>query len=373
MSINFTNKLSLAQTTNLIAALGTKRTILVRGPMGSGKSSMLKTLKGHMFPQFANHTAVYFDCTTKMPGDLSLPRLASIDSQGYVTFVPHEELGLHLNNPLLLMIDELGKADPGVMKAMLRLMLERVGPGGISLHEDSVVFATTNMAAEGLGDLIPAHARNRIVIVNSRTSTAQEWVEDFARNNGIHPAVMGWVIETPQVFADFDEVKDPKDNMHIFHPKVQRESFCTGRSIHAASDVLNQAEDHPDLIDHQTLVAALTGTIGPDSASELLVHYKLSKDMPSVASIKADPMSAKVPASSAVRCMIINKVLGMVDRAFIDPWMTYLGRLPEEEQAIFAKGATAKTYDPNRQQVVVTSAGYRDWAMKNAYMLRKDV
>jgi hypothetical protein len=70
--------------------------------------------------------------------------------------------------------------------------------------------------------------------------------------------------------------------------------------------------------------------------------------------------------------MIITKVLGMVDRELIDPWMTYLGRLPEEEQAMFSKGVTAKSYDEKRQQIVVTSPGYTAWALKNAYMLRKD-
>jgi hypothetical protein len=364
----FANKLSLLQASNFIAAMGKKRTVLLRGPMGSGKSSTLKTL-GKRYP---NHLMVYFDCTTKMPGDLSMPRMASIDSQGYVTFVPHEELGLHLKKPLILMIDELGKADPGVLKAMLRLMLERVGPGGIELHKDTILFATTNKASEGLGDLIPAHARNRIVIIETRTSTAEEWIEQFAINAGIHPAVTKWVGETPQVFADFDDVKDPKDNPYIFHPKQQRESFCTGRSIHAASDILIEAEDNPDLIDQQTLIAALTGTIGPDAAAGLLIWYKTSQQMPTIASIKADPMTAKVPTSAAVRCMIITKVLGMVDREFIDPWMTYIGRLPEEEQALFGKGATAKTYDEKRQQIVVTSPGYTQWALKNAYMLRKD-
>jgi hypothetical protein len=364
----FANKVSLHQAGNFIAAMGRKRTTLVRGPMGSGKSSLLAVL-GKRFP---THACVYFDCTTKTVGDIAIPKFATVDTQGYVTFVPHEELGLHLRKPLILMIDELGKADPGVLKAMLRLMLERVGPGGIPLHKESLVFATTNMAAEGLGDMIPAHARNRIIILNTRTSTAEEWVENFAINAGVHPAVQKWVTETPQVFADFDDVRNPEDNPHIFHPNVQRESFCTGRSIHAASDILIEAEDNPDLIDEQSLLAGLMGTIGASSAADLMIWYKMSQQMPSVASIKADPMSAKVPSSSAVRCMIITKVLGMVDREFIDPWMTYLGRLPTEEQALFANGVVAKTYDTTRQQIVMTSPGYRDWAMANNYLMRKD-
>ena len=34
--MNFAHKLSLAQAANFIAAMGKKRTVLLRGPMGSG-------------------------------------------------------------------------------------------------------------------------------------------------------------------------------------------------------------------------------------------------------------------------------------------------------------------------------------------------
>ena len=53
--------LNLDQIANLIKATGNKRTTLVQGHMGTGKSSLLKTLSA-MLP---THTACYFDCTTK--------------------------------------------------------------------------------------------------------------------------------------------------------------------------------------------------------------------------------------------------------------------------------------------------------------------
>ena len=41
-----------------------------------------------------------------------------------MTYLPNEELGLHLGKPVILMIDEYGKANPSVKNALLRDMLE---------------------------------------------------------------------------------------------------------------------------------------------------------------------------------------------------------------------------------------------------------
>jgi predicted AAA+ superfamily ATPase len=78
--------LGLDQIENLIALGGHKRTVLVRGHMGTGKSSLLKML-GKRFP---NHTPCYFDCTTKDLGDITIPQLQTIDEQGYVRYVTNE-------------------------------------------------------------------------------------------------------------------------------------------------------------------------------------------------------------------------------------------------------------------------------------------
>ena len=138
--------------------------------MGTGKSSLLTTLAAAR----PDHVPCYFDCTTKDLGDITIPNIAKLDDgTGYVTYLTNEELGAHNDKPIILMIDEFGKANPAVKNALLRLILERK-IGSYTLHPDSIIFATTNLGSEGVGDLLPAHARNRITVVETKKPTAME-------------------------------------------------------------------------------------------------------------------------------------------------------------------------------------------------------
>jgi energy-coupling factor transporter ATP-binding protein EcfA2 len=247
--------LNLEQITTAIRNGGNKRTILVQGHMGTGKSSLLKTLAAEL----PNHTPCYFDCTTKDLGDISIPKLATLsDDAGsdYVSYATNEELGVHLNKPIILMVDEYGKANPAVKNSMLRLMLERK-IGAYELHPDSVVFATTNLGAEGVGDLLPPHARNRMTVITARKPDHMEWIE-WGINNGVDHTLLGWCKDNPHLFYGFEDVKNPDDNPYIYHPKQQRAAFVTPRSLEAASDWLKVR----DSFDDQTLVGLLMGTIG---------------------------------------------------------------------------------------------------------------
>ena len=157
---NLYKSLTLNQTADLISAVGDTTTILAQGEMGIGKSSILKILQA----KHPNHFVCYGDMTTKDVGDLLIPKIRSLNDTEVTSFIPNEEFGFHLNKPIILMLDEIGKASKAVMNACLRLMLERK-LGTYSLPEGSIVFATTNLAQEGIGDMLPPHARNRMTVV----------------------------------------------------------------------------------------------------------------------------------------------------------------------------------------------------------------
>lgn len=358
---------SLDEVVDSIAATGHVLTTLVQGHMGSGKSSILKILA----KRFPDHVPCYFDCTTKDLGDLMLPKILSEDSSdSFVRFVPNEELGLHHNKPIILMIDEFGKANPSVKNGMMRIMLERT-IGNKKLPEGSIIFATTNLGAEGVGDLLMPHHRNRITVVRMSKGTAIEWIENYALNAGIHPAVILWVKENgEQLFQSFEEVDNPDDetggNPVIYHPKAQRAAFVTARSLEAASHWVWAK----DKISDKALRSALIGTIGDRAGSDLGAYIRLVDDLPKAEDIKNNPETAKVPESASATVMVVYRALATMTREFVDPWMIYLNRLDKEAQGLFAMQVRNPKY--SKQSMVMTNKKFTEWCMANNYMFSAD-
>ena len=356
--------LSLDQIATAIKTGGNKRTILIQGHMGTGKSSLLNALAAEL----PDHIPCYFDCTTKDLGDITIPNIAKMDDgTGYVTYLTNEELGAHNHKPVLIDVDEYGKANPAVKNALLRLLLERK-IGSYTLHPDSIVFATTNLGSEGVGDLLPAHARNRITVVETKKPDAMEWVE-WGISNGVDHTILGWVKDNPQVMQDFRDVPNPDDNQYIFHPRAaDRAAFCTPRSLHAASDILHNREG----LDDDTLTAALIGTIGVRAAMDFMAFLKLADQLPSLESIKSDPANAKVPTSASATCMVVFRSLSAIERDWMDAWMTYMLRLDKDAQGLFANGVRASKYNKTKQSMVMQNKQFTQWAIDNNYMFAAD-
>ena len=353
--------LGLDQVANAILNTGAMRTILVQGDMGTGKSSLLATLAKAL----PDHTPCYFDCTTKDLGDITIPNIAKLDDgTGYVTYLTNEELGAHNHTPVIIMVDEFGKANPAVKNALLRLILERK-IGSYTLHPDSIIFATTNKGSEGVGDLLPPHARNRMAVIQTRKPNNMEWIE-WGINNEIDHTLLGWCKDNPQLFYSFEDITDPDDNPYIFHPKQQRAAFVTPRSLEAASDILKVR----DGLDDQTTTALLIGTIGERGAMDLMAFVKLADQLPSAESIKQDPKNAKIPTSAAAVCMVVYRTLASLEKDWIDAWMDYLVRLDKEAQGMFANGVRAPKY--SKQSLVMTNKKFTQWAMDNNYMFAAD-
>ena len=340
-----------------------KNTTVVEGDIGSGKSSILTTLDA----QLPNHKAIYFDCTTKADaGDLMMPKFKDLEGNDYVTFATNEELGVHIKDqPLIIMIDEVGK-NKSLQNPLNRLFQERM-IGMNKLHPDTLVFATTNLGSEGVGDMFMPHTCNRVTFVRMRKPNNMEWIE-WGINNDIDHSLLGWCKDNPHLFASFEDVKDPDENPYIFHPKQFRRSFFTPRSGHKASNWLKQRH----LFDEQTLTATLIGTIGDRAAMDLMAFGKMSDQLPSRDSIKEGPNTAKVPDSAAAICMVVYRTLATMEADYINPWMEYLPRLDNEAQGMFANGVRSAKYARDKQSMVMGNKKFTDWARANSHLFTAD-
>lgn len=377
------HRVNLRNTYNAIKLGGAKRTVLVEGDIGSGKSSLLRMFMQDPAFSSDDYAFAYFDCTTKDVGDISLPDLQAVGLIGrdddenihrtsfdkYVKFLPNEELKLHEGKKIVLMIDEFGKALPPVGNALLRIMLEREF-GITKLPEGSIVFATTNLGAENVGDLLKPHHRNRLSIITMHKPTAEEWLEDFAIPNDLHPMTMAWTRENPAIFDSFLDVPDPNDNPYIYHPSRPQASFLTHRSMEAASDWMYVHDNNPDELDTDTLRSLLIGTIGMRGALDMMAFMALADQLPSRQEIIDDPMTAKVPTSGSAAFLLGFKALTSLDSEWATQWFKYMSRLPQEVQGMFANGVASPKYPAAKRKLAFNNAVFRKWAENNAHLFR---
>lgn len=337
--------LSFTQTLNLIAAVGDKRTIIVEGENGIGKTALFHALK--RLPKFSDHIAVDpVDCTQLSDGSVWMPDLDR--ENGVSRELPNERFGVNKHNqlgvngskPVLIMLDEIAKAPQFIKNVLAPIVYER-RVGQYHFVEGSVVFCGTNLGVEGLGDSIQAHLRNRLVFVKMRKPTADEWVK-WATDAAINPMVIAFVNNEPRVMASFldyekggmFEGKDlSKDNGFIFNPRSVQIAYASPRSLAAAGDILDSGLG---VLDDDTLEAALVGTVGATTAEAMSSFVRFGRDICEYSRVIADPDKAPLSDNPTAQLIQVFQFVSRVaDRKEAEAIVKYVWRMRAEMQSIF--------------------------------------
>jgi hypothetical protein len=349
------NPLNINECADFVFHVAQNRTVFVRGYMGWGKTSIRHILKTR-----SNNYSVYLDATRLDLGDLWIPAIRDVNSDAAcVKFVPNEELGIHFGKPIDLLIDEFGKANRSVQNALLRLMLERE-----YLPEGSRVWVTSNLASENVGDVMLPHVLNRIVQIDMRKSTAEEWMQ-WAIQANCDPVLIAACNELPEFFAAFTDYKDPKQNEFIHDPRdPSRKAFVTGRSLEAASDILKLR----NVLGEKSTFAGVCGAIGAPAAHKLMAYITLGDSLTSYEQIVANPATAPVPSGTAARIMLVVKCVQKVEPQDFASVFAYIQRFPKEMAAMFANQIMSM---PSKQSWLVTNASFTKYATQNFGLFQK--
>jgi hypothetical protein len=339
------NFLSASQVVSLIAAVGDKRTVIVEGENGIGKTALFHALR--KLPKFADHIAVQpIDCTQLSDGSVWMPDLDR--ENGVSRELPNErfgvsafnQLGVNNSKPILVGLDEIAKAPQFIKNVLAPIIYER-RVGNLSMPEGSVVVCFTNLSIEGLGDSIQAHLRNRLVFVKMRKPSCDEWVK-WATDNGINPMVIAFVNNEPRVmqsFLDYEkggmfEGKDlSKDNGFIFNPKSMQLAYATPRSLVAASDILDAGLG---VLDDETLEAALKGTVGATTAEALASFIRFGREICEYSRVIKSPDTAPLSDNPTAQLIqVFQFVTRVADRTEAEAIVKYVWRMRAEMQSIF--------------------------------------
>ena len=364
-TINLGSSVTLAQFANAIATVGDQVTIIGQGEPGIGKSAMLKVL-AKRFPEYAT---AYIDCTLLDLGDFALPYTVEENGIRVTRFAPNARFQLQSDKPVIVMLDEIGKAMKAVKNVLLTLMNEyRIGD--MTLPKGSIVFGTTNLSTDGVGDSLEAHARNRVCFTTVRKPHAGFNVDGsldpdswgaWAIENDIEPIVLAWVKQNPHCLESYTDPAQIENGL-IYQPTKPQSAFVTPRSLEKSSHIVKQRHVLGDLVT-QSLLA---GTVGDKAAAEMQAFFTVVDKLPTWESIVADPKGAKVPGATDViaKCMVVFSALTRVDDKSIDAWIDYAERLDLEWQAMFAKSAMRSS---TKQAILTRNTKFKQWAIKNQW------
>lgn len=362
--IDFGSSLTLKQASNLIMTTGNTNRYLLVGEPGIGKSSLMGIMKEHFGEAY--HFA-YVDCSTLDLGDIGYP---SMDHEAHVArFYPNVRFGVHTGKPVVIMLDEFGKAMQPVQN-MLHPLLEVSNPrlGDISLLKGSIVFLTSNLGSDGVGDSIKAHTLNRVSQIRVTKPSADEWL-DWAIDNNIDPVVMAWVKQFPHALASYLEGDSQKDNLYIYNPRNgAQSSYVSPRSLELASNVLKQR----DKIDVASQIAAMSGTIGEAAARDLQAFVDYQDQLPLWTDIIKNPKRTKVPTAAGACAVLIFAAVTKVDETTLTPFVEYLrggdnGKgFSLEWQAVFFSTLAKSS---SKHNFIFQNKHFNDWVQNNTDVL----
>jgi hypothetical protein len=339
------NFLSFSQVTSLVSAIGDKRTVIIEGENGIGKTGLFHAIK--KMPQFANHIAVDpIDCTQLSDGSVWMPDLDR--ENGVSRELPNErfgvtktnQLGVNGSKPVLIFLDEIAKAPQFIKNVLAPIIYER-RVGNYHLPEGSVVFCATNLSTEGLGDSIQAHLRNRLVFVKMRKPSADEWIS-WAIDRGLNEKVITFVSQHSNVmdsFLDYEKggkhegKKQDKDNGYIFNPRSMQLAYASPRSLHAASDIITACDG---IVDDDTMETALVGAVGEATAEAMGAFIRFGRDIASFESVVAAPDKAALSDNPTAQLLQVYQFITRVEkREEAEAVVKYVLRMRTEMQSLF--------------------------------------
>jgi hypothetical protein len=350
-----------------IKAVGDKRTIIIQGENGIGKTAILQALRAD--PAYSGY---FFSEPIVAPeladGSVWMP---DIDRENGVSReLPNERFGVSKRNqygvpnsrPVVIFIDELDKAPRRTQQILSPIIYDR-RLGIFKLPEGSIVIAATNLGIEGLGDSTQPHMRSRRVEMYLRKSTAPDWL-NWAVENRIHHAITACVRkEHPEVLDSFLDYEPggkyhgrdlAKDNPRIYNPRdPSQRTYVTPRTLHGASDILYAADKYK--LDAVTVDAMLTGVVGPVFAAQLGAYVRLGDSVTPFDAIMSDPEKAAIHPDPLVQVVQVSMLVSKVhDRAEADKACRYVERLRSEMQTLFV----ASVNDSSLAPLYLTVASY---------------
>lgn len=329
-------------TTAIEMACELREPLFLSGAPGIGKSNLVAQVASKLKRKLVDIRGSQMD-----PVDLR--GLPAVDQQKKVTewIVPNFLPPMGSKDKWIIFLDELLLAPPLVLSALYQLILDR-RCGDYVLPDEAVVIAASNRPKDktGVGKM-PTALANRFMHLEVEVDV-DSWLV-WAYNNGIDPAILGFIRFRP-------------DLLHKFDPTVEGYAFPTPRSWEKVNKLLS----HGETIATNALVA---GTIGSGPSAEFLGFRALLGKLPDIDYIIANPDKFVVPSNKDVSVLyaIVSALVKKCTKENSKAIFTVAAMLPSEYGVVFladiCKAGSVATYDPNVLHSFVKDGPMKSYAM----------
>ncbi len=291
-------------TATLTSIIPTKRAVMLWGPPGVGKSSIVHQAVNSLNLDIIDVRAVLLDpCEIR-----GLPTVAN----GKATWCPPTFWPLkgEGRKPGVIFLDELPNAAPSVQSALLQGVLDfKIGEVEIDPNW-TWVCAGNRMEDRAGSHRMISSLMNRLIHVDLEVS-AEDWNE-WALTSGVTPEVRSFIKFRPNLLFNFEPSANPR-------------AFPTPRSWSMVSDVLKATPKN--LV--QRVVA---GCVGEGAAAEFTGYLNFYQNLPDIDQVLANPTTTSIPKQPEVLYALSGALVDRVrnDPAKIDNFVAYVTRLPDE-------------------------------------------
>lgn len=325
----------------VIASLRANFPILLVGGPGLGKTDVVRAVaSGLNWPVILKHPVTEDSVDYK-----GMPYAES----GVADFLPFgdQRQMMDATSDTIVFLDDVGQALPSTQAALMQLVLGRQLNGHRIPDHVRFVLATNRKTDNAGVQTLLAPLLGRMTIVNVEPSL-EDWVE-WALEHEVPAEMISFIRFQPELLIDQKGVKSGRIE-NTYNPRnVTR---CAMLYDQCKADGVSQVVQH----------ALYEGCCGEGFAAQFLAFVKVCENLPSKASIIADPQGVSVPADSATRYAIVGFLANAVRPDEPEVW-EYVERFGAEYSVLFARDTVYGNPD------MAETAEYVSWGLRHADVL----
>jgi hypothetical protein len=325
----------------LMGALDMNINVLIPGPPGCGKSSIIEDVStkwngGVPLHMFHLVTSDPIDCKG-MPTEIDdvltgnkmwdfrpfgdLMRIIDCDDP----IIPG-----HCTGPCIAFLDDFGTAQKSVQAAWMQIILAyRLGM--VRIHPEVRFVMATNRTGDKSGAeagvLETIKGRSLVLPMDANVQTWCRWaISNNMENGKPHPgeviAFARWVDSKSEPLFEFKPTKDAELNS------------CTPRNLSRMSMFV-------DLWGGDCPLAVINGCVGPHIGTKFLAFLKTFKKLPKLEQVIADPTGTSVPSDINLQYPMVTYLSSKSNNKNFEEVSTYILRFPPEFRVMFTKDVVA--------------------------------